>query len=1253
MKPPVPENEQARLAALRSLDILDTAPEEAFDELTTLAASICQAPMALISLVDEDRQWFKSKLGWSADGTPRETSFCGHTILGTDLLVIPDAAADPRFADNPLVTSSPGVRFYAGAPLRTPEGQAVGALCVMDHRPRELTAEQAQALRTLGHQVMALLRLRQNLAELTGITLERGVAEHTLREERNRLTVLLEHLPAMVYGLDEHGRFCLWNRECERVLGYRQEEILGHTRMELFERMYPDPEYRSALLARIAGNNYRDLETTSTAADGTVRVCCWTNFSGHVRVPGMPVWGVGIDVTDRRRSEDALRENERLMNSVLGQLPGLAYRCLVDRNWTVLFARGNFRPIGGIDAEDLAVGRVLYGDILHPDDAERCARNVADALARREPYENEHRIFDREGRIKWILARGRGIFAEDGTFRYLDGLNIDITERKQAEEALRQANARLDLAVRGSNVGIWENDMPDGDFRAGRVHCINIMEQLGHPAPDGPVPYEAVVEPVHPADRARLEKALRAYMAGETSDYEVEFRARHRDGSYRWILSRGVAVRDAGGKPVRFAGTRIDITHLKRIEEELRQAKEAAEAANRAKGEFLANVSHEIRTPMNAVLGMTDLALDTRLTDEQRNYLTIVNSSANALLNVINDLLDFSKIEAGKLELDHTDFSLRGVLSETLRALALRAHKKGLELVCHLDGDVPDGLLGDPGRLRQVLLNLVGNAIKFTEAGEVVVHVAAGGPPAAGQATGGPPVATKKEVTLQFSVRDTGIGIPREKQETIFQAFEQGDNSTTRRYGGTGLGLSIASCLAALMRGRITVESEPGRGSTFHFTARFGLQPHSPTPPPRPLVDLRGLRVLIVDDNATNRLILEEWLRGWQTEPTAVSDGLTALNTLWRAVALGRPYSLVLLDGRMPGVDGLTLAAEISRSPQLAGCRVILLTSEDHHGGLARQRDLGIAAVARKPVQQEELLNTTYRVLSRPVPDEPTEDGVADREPEGEGTAAESAPSQPLRILVAEDNELNQQVVQHLLARRGHTVQIARDGREALQALEAGRFDLLLLDVHMPELDGFQVIQALRRREQGTGRHLPVVALTARSMKGDRELCLEAGMDDYLGKPIRRKELFAAIDRVLAGRPPATPPPEEAAPAEALLDPATLLTACDGTPGLLGEMLAIFRADAPRHLARLGAAVQAGDAAGVREAAHKLRGLIAAFSPAAAEAALILERAGAAGLLDGLAEQYATVAGMLRDLGPLLADVSVEALQSRLDRCES
>ncbi len=519
---------------------------------------------------------------------------------------------------------------------------------------------------------------------------------------------------------------------------------------------------------------------------------------------------------------------------------------------------------------------------------------------------------------------------------------------------------------------------------------------------------------------------------------------------------------------------------------------------------------------MNAILGMTELALDTPLTEDQRQYLKTVKSAADNLLGMINDLLDFSKIEAGKLELDPGDFSLRAAVGDTLRALAVRAHRKGLELVYDVQPEVPDALIGDAGRLRQVLLNLVGNAIKFTDAGEVVVRVEIAGDPAP---EGG--------VGLRFTVRDTGIGIPRDQQERIFRAFEQEDSTTTRKYGGTGLGLTIAAQLAALMGGAITVESEPGRGSTFAVTARFGRQPHPPEQVPvRPPASLRDLPVLVVDDNATNRRVLAEWLRSWQMEPQAVGDGLAALSALWRALSLGRPYALVLLDARMPDIDGLALAARIREQAELAATRIILLTSGDRPGDLVRSRELGIDAQLLKPVQQEELLEAIYRAMSRADGTATPTAGPAG----GRGTAPEPGPAPPpLRILVAEDNDFNAQLLEGLLTRRGHTVRLAPNGREALALAEQGGFDLLLLDLHMPELDGFQVVRAVREREGAAGGHLPVIALTARSRQEDRDRCLAAGMDDFLAKPIGPAELVAAIDRALAGRP-APRPPQDASP---------------------------------------------------------------------------------------------------------------------------
>ena len=523
-------------------------------------------------------------------------------------------------------------------------------------------------------------------------------------------------------------------------------------------------------------------------------------------------------------------------------------------------------------------------------------------------FESRHRRKD--GTVFPVEVRGQAFW--EGGRRLAVALARDMTEHKRAEEALRESERRFRILAEALPHMVW-TAQPDGatDYYNARTteYTGLTLEQLRG---------WGWRSTIHPEDLPRcLELWTRSIATGEP--YEIEFRLRRADGAFRWHLARALALRDDSGRITKWFGSCIDIDDQKRAQEALREAKEAAEAANRAKDEFLANVSHEIRTPMNAILGMTELVLDTPLTGDQRQCLKTVKSAADNLLGLMNDLLDFSKIEAGKLELDPADFSLRAAVGDTLRALAVRAHTKGLELIYDVQPEVPDALVGDAGRLRQVLLNLVGNAIKFTDAGEVVVRVEV-----AGEA------APEGEVGLRFTVRDTGMGIPRDQHERIFRAFEQEDSSTTRRYGGTGLGLTIAARLVALMGGRITVESEPGRGSTFAFTARLGLQPHPPEQVPvRPPASLRNLPVLVVDDNATNRHILEEWLRGWQMEPAAVGDGLAALDALWDAVSVGRPYALVLLDARMPDTDGLALAAKIRKRAELAATRIILLTSGD------------------------------------------------------------------------------------------------------------------------------------------------------------------------------------------------------------------------------------------------------------------------------------------------------------------------------------
>jgi PAS domain S-box-containing protein len=1030
----------------------------------------------------------------------------------------------------------------------------------------------------------------------TDIT-ERKQSEESLRESEARFRDLFENASDLIQSVAPDGSYRYVNPAWRATLGYAEAEVAT---LRLPQVLHPDCLASCMDIFRrlLRGESVGRIQARFVTKSGETIEVEGTSSVHFVNGSPVATRGVFRDVTERRRADEELRRSRRMLQVVLDNIPqGVFWK---NRRSAYLGCNEVVCRSMGFQSPDELLGRTDHElPSVTSQQADEFIRKDREVMDRDQAeYHIVEQITKADGSTIWLDTSKVPLHDDGGRVIGILGSWEDITDRVVAETELREQQEFTQAVLECTDAGIIVCD-PQG-----RIVLFNRALREIHCLPHDQVPPEIWPEyfDLYKADGSTMlrlkEVPLFRAMRGEhVENEEIVIAPRH--APRRTVSVSAGPIVDTDGRQLGAVLSLHDVTARKHAEEEVRSAKENAESANRAKSAFLANMSHEIRTPMNAIIGMTELALDTNLSDDQREYLSLVRKSADHLLDLINEILDFSKIEAGRLELEEVEFSIRETLGDVLCALAPRAYQKHLELAGSVAPEVPDLLIGDPGRVRQTLVNLIGNAIKFTDAGEVVVDVRT--TEGNGEAGG---------IHLLVAVRDTGIGIPKDKQELVFAPFTQADSSMSRKYGGTGLGLAICSRLVNLMGGRIWVESDEGAGSTFYFTAHLRRSPQGAAgSQPAEWAEVRDMPILAVDDNATNRRILADTLRQWGMRPTLVDSGPAALVALEKALMEGEPYALVLLDGHMPGMDGFELAERIHRRPDLAAATVMMLSSGGRAGDTSRCRELGVASYLTKPVRPSDLRKAIQTALGTPAP------AAA-----GRPAASPDRKERQLRILLAEDNPVNQKLAVRLLEKEGHAVTLAQNGRDAVAAWQHSPFDVILMDVQMPEVDGLDAARQIRRAETERGGHTPIVAMTAYAMRGDRERCLEAGMDAYVSKPVRSDELYATIASVVAGRQ-LQAPPQEAAPCPGLRELISwdeALQHVGEDEGLLRDLTGTFLEECPHWLRDLDMAMLRGDAAAVHGVAHPLKNALQLLgAKRAAELALRLENAGRAHDLTG------------------------------------
>ena len=1004
--------------------------------------------------------------------------------------------------------------------------------------------------------------LRLKVREQTALAREWARRETSLKRHYYEL---FENANDIVFTSDLEGNITSINRAMERLTGIERAQAIGRPLLEIVA-----PEYRELarqkLESKLHGGPPTAYEVEIQARDGRrtpIEVSSRMIYEG---AKPLGIQGIGRDVTERQRAAEALRAERNLLQAFMDAVPDHIYfKDLQSR-----FIRSNKAQAAsfGFGDPSQVTGKTDF-DFFTAEHAQEAFNEEQEIIRSGRPLVVKvEKVVRHGGSEHWNLTTKMPMRDVSGNMAGTFGISRDITTEKQIEQALRKSEARFRRLAESNIIGVTLRDATGRIVEANDAF-LNIVGYTRQDLEAGRVRWDLMTPP----DQRHVAHDIRKQLSALGAVAPIETAYLHKDGHRVPILLGLAAVEGPEQQSIGFA---VDLTERKRVEQELETARQAAEAATRAKSEFLANMSHEIRTPLNGIIGLTGLALETRLTDEQREYLRMVKFSADHLLSVVNDILDFSKIEARRLDLVETEFGLRNMLGDTLEALAFTAQSKGLELALRVDPQAPERVIGDSERLRQVVINLVGNAIKFTQAGEVVVEVAS-------------ETAASGEARLRFSVLDTGAGIPTDKLRAIFDPFTQADTSATRRHGGTGLGLAISSRIVERMGGQLTVESQVGKGSRFDFglSLRVAAIPKAGAAPPD-RAPLAGLRVLIADDNATSRGILEQMVTHWKMRPVTAADGEAAWRLWEEARRAGQPFELLVTDILAPPLDGLALAQKVYESVERAQAPTVLLTPLNRRNEALGSARPGVAVSLWKPVKESAFLAALLRALGK--------GGPAKASP-AEAQTPPTPPQRPLRVLLAEDDPVSRTLAVRLLEKRGHQVTAVSTGSEALAAIERAApsaFDLVLMDIQMPEMGGLDATAHLRKKEQSAGGHLPIIAMTAHTLQEGQ--ILEVGMDGYLLKPIDPVALEARLDWVRGTQDERPKAAAERSAKDGEFDEAAALAYVGGDRELLSEMAELLLQDAPRLLSSLRQAADQQDSAALERVAHKLKGALSHFS---------------------------------------------------------